>query len=434
MGTSFTDDTGNEVYQSGFTGDEIDKRLAKAFTALQPEDTDKSLMLPNAAADAKATGDAIRALEARLDKAFTWIQIQNYVRSGLGQLLFPAGYEFETLDSDTGNTLVWVVCDHNKHKAADSSLTHSMTIRLKNLYSNTNGNYVNLMFNAAEALYYCNETLSAGTYNVTWEHATNAVLKGTYQFTLTQEVPAGGQIVISGSGNASAITDRTIETYASVGTATAIERGLAITTGSEGIGLGTLNAATSTDDNLNCGQRILFGSNNYAQSAVRQWLNSAADAGSVWSPANKFDRPPVWADTYDGFMHGLPAEFLAAVQPAAIPCRTNSVFEVESLDGTKFEPNQVYTVTDKFFLLSRPEMYGTWDSADYKDGVQLELFEGLTNTERIERDVAGSAHYTWLRSPNPTHASSECIVNLDGSLYNGNSISAHGVSPACIIA
>lgn len=39
MGAIFTDDTGNEVYQSGFTGEEIDDRLAKAHTALQPEDT-----------------------------------------------------------------------------------------------------------------------------------------------------------------------------------------------------------------------------------------------------------------------------------------------------------------------------------------------------------------------------------------------------------
>ena len=65
----------------------------------------------------------------------------------------------------------------------------------------------------------------------------------------------------------------------------------------------------------------MWGSNNYAQSAARQWLNSDAAAGSVWTPTNKFDRAPFWATSKAGFMKGLPADFLAAVQPAAIPCR-----------------------------------------------------------------------------------------------------------------
>ena len=85
----------------------------------------------------------------------------------------------------------------------------------------------------------------------------------------------------------------------------------------------------------------MWGSNNYAQSAARQWLNSDAAAGSVWTPTNKFDRAPSWATSKVGFMKGLPADFLAAVQPAAIPCRTNSVFEVNSLDGTEYTVNTV---------------------------------------------------------------------------------------------
>ena len=180
--------------------------------------------------------------------------------------------------------------------------------------------------------------------------------------------------------------------------------------------------------------RIVLGSNNYAQSAVRQWLNSAAAAGGVWAPTNKFDRAPSWATTYNGFMHGLPADFLAVVEPAVIPCRTNSIFECASLDGTEFTVNQVYELKDKFFLLSRPEIYGSWDSATYKDGELLDYYEGLTNAERKKFDNGGSVRYAWLRSPYPSDANDARVVDTGGSLGYSGAYGSYGVAPACIIA
>jgi len=181
--------------------------------------------------------------------------------------------------------------------------------------------------------------------------------------------------------------------------------------------------------------RAIFGSNNYAQSAVRQWLNSAAVAGSVWTPTNVFDRPASWATSYNGFMHGLPADFLAVVQPAVLACRTNSLFEVESLDGTAFAINQLYSLkVDKFFLLSRPEIFGNWDSESYKDGTQLEYYNGLTATERIKRDVAGTARDAWWRSPLPSFASGARVVTSSGGVSSYNAYGGYGVAPACIIA
>ena len=133
-------------------------------------------------------------------------------------------------------------------------------------------------------------------------------------------------------------------------------------------------------------------------------------------------------------MRGLPADFLEAVQAAIVPCRTNSIFEVNSLDGTEFAVNQVYTLSDKFFLLSRPEIYGTWDSSTYKDGELLEYYNGLTDTERIKRDEAGSARYVWLRSPNPGNANDARYVNTSGALIHNVANNAYGVAAACIIA
>lgn len=364
----------------------------------------------------------------------TWEDIKNAVRLGLGEKLFPVGYEFTTEDSVTGAVITWVVRGHNHHAAANKKLEHTMTLEAKYVYGTAAGTYKSLVFDAYEALYYASEEIPAGTYNFILEYDTSSIVSGTYQFTLTKAVPAGGQIVLGTNSNSTAVTGCKIATYGTVAGVDAIESGIAVTAGSEGVNLGTVKGTSATSENLNCAQRILWGSNNYAQSAARQWLNSDAAAGAVWTPTNKFDRRPSWATSYSGFMLGLPADFLAAVQPAAIPCRTNSVFEVNSLDGTEYTVNKVYELQDKFFLLSRPEIYGSWDSATYKDGELLEFYEGFTDTERIKYDAAGSARYCWLRSPSPGDANHERRVLTSGALSNIHAVIGHGVAPACIIA
>ena len=359
----------------------------------------------------------------------SWEDIKNAVRLGLGARLFPVGYEFTTYDSDQSRNIVWVVRDHDHHTAANGRLEHTMTLETKYVYSGSSGSYVSLVFDATEAFYYAESGLAEGTYHFTvanqaWYKADNGK---TFQFTLAQAVPAGGQLVLSMTYNAT-LEGKSVKTYASANSSTVIETAT-ITEGNGGTDLGT----TDGTGNMNYMHRSIFGSNNYAQSAARQWLNSAAAAGSVWTPTNKFDCAPSWATNQKGFMHGLPADFLAVVQPAVVPCRTNSVFEVESLDGTVFTTNQVYNLAEKFFLLSRPEIFGDWDSSSYKDGTQLEYYEELTATERIKRDAAGSARYCWLRSPYPGNASSERFVNTDGSV-SSYARHANGVAPACIIA
>ena len=361
----------------------------------------------------------------------TWEDVKNAVRLGLGATLFPVGYEFTTEDSVTGAVITWVVRGHDNHIAANKKLTHTMTLETKYVYGTANGTYRSFVFDATEALYYAAEELPAGTYNFTLLAGYDTAYGGgkTLSFTLTKPVPAGGVIMFPW-GYQKQSTDTKISTYASNAATAAIES-VAVTESADGTSLGV---ADGTVENLNHTHRIRYGSNNYAQSAARQWLNSDAAAGGVWAPTTVFDRPPSWNTSYNGFVRGLPADFLAVVQPAAIPCRTNSIFEVNSLDGTEFATNQVYTLKDRFFLLSRPEIYGTWDSATYKDGTLLEFYEGLTDTERIKYDAAGSARNCWLRSPNPGNANYERIVGTSGALSYNYANYAIGVAPACIIA
>lgn len=362
----------------------------------------------------------------------TWEDIKNAVRLGLGEKLFPVGYEFTTLDADTTQNIIWVVRAHDHHTAANNKLTHTMTLETKNVYSLSSGAQKAVQYDATEAFYYAEQELAAGTYNITianqaWYTADNGK---TFQFTLATAVPAGGQLVFVMTYNAT-LEGKSVKSYANKTTTTALET-VTLTEGSEGTSLGTTNGSSP---NVNHMHRAIFGSNNYAQSAVRQWLNSAAVAGSVWTPTNVFDRPASWATSYNGFMHGLPADFLAVVQPAVLACRTNSLFEVESLDGAAFAINQLYSLkADKFFLLSRPEIFGDWDSASYKDGTQLAYYNGLTATERIKRDAAGTARSAWLRSPYPSGANYARVVGSDGALHSSGAYIGYGVAPACIIA
>lgn len=362
----------------------------------------------------------------------TWEDIKNAVRLGLGEKLFPVAYEFTTLDADTTQNIIWVVRTHDYHIAANNKLTHTMTLEAKNVYSLSSGAQKAVQYDATEAFYYAEQELAAGTYNITianqaWYTADNGK---TFQFTLATAVPAGGQLVFAMTYNAT-LEGKSVKSYANKTTTTALET-VTLTEGSEGTSLGTTNGSSP---NVNHMHRAIFGSNNYAQSAVRQWLNSGAAAGSVWTPTNVFDRPASWATSYNGFMHGLPADFLAVVQPAVLACRTNSLFEVESLDGTAFAINQLYNLkVDKFFLLSRPEILGDWDSASYKDGTQLEYYNGLTATERIKRDAAGTARNAWLRSPNPSNANSARLDNSSGEVSGSSAYDGYGVAPACIIA
>ncbi len=372
----------------------------------------------------------IAVLESAAIDTVSWKGIRNAVRLGAGPSLFPIGHEFTTLDSATGSQLTWVVRGHDHHTAADSTLAHTMTLEMKQVYSDATGAGISMQFDQAEAAYYTESGLPAGTYHFTvenqrWYTADNGK---NFQFTLTKALPAGGQIVLNMLGSTT-LAGKTAKTFASATALTGIE----VVTISEGAA-GTHLGITDGSGSMNHMWRIVYGSGNYAQSALRQWLNSGAAAGAVWSPATVFDRPPVWGTTKGGFMQGLPKDFLEAVQPAILPCRTCSIYEHNSIDGTTFAINQAYTVTDKFFILSRPEIYGTWDSTAYKDGTLLTYYDGLTTAERMKFDQNGTACRAWLRSTDPAYTHIEKVVLVNGDLGYYYANGEIELAAACIIA
>lgn len=367
---------------------------------------------------------------AQLWDTFSWAKVRDNVRAGLGATLYPVGHIFTVYDSSEGRDAAWRVVGHDHHAAADDSLAHAMTLERVLVYSYAGGNGKNIQFDGREALYYAESGLSPGVYHFTvadqiWCKADNGK---TFQFTLTDAVPAGGQLVLNMVYNAT-LEGKSVVSYANSASVLSIESAV-LTEGTGGTDLGTADGGSPGVNHM---QRAIFGSNNYAQSAVRQFLNRSVSAGEAWTPTNKFDRPPQ-SFVSGGFMQGLPDEFLAVVQAAVIPCRTTSVFEADSLDGNAFSTNQVYTLEDKFFLLSRPEIYGNWDSADHKDGTRLEWYNGTTAEQRIRRDANGNIRSAWMRSPNPGNAAAVRTVVSDGMISGAGASGGQYICPACIIA
>lgn len=346
---------------------------------------------------------------------------------------------------ETASTIKMVIMDFIENsqttigniKLHDKTKQHGMILQSdKILYT--------LQIDAPEAFYYAAEGLAAGTYNITMGDNYDTANGGgaTYQFTLTEAVPAGGQLTIDWPYNKTPLQGSGAKSWESNASTTPIET-VALTAGDGGTSLGTLLIATQESAGLNSIHRMRYGSNRWGTSAMRQYLGSGKAAGSVWTPKTVFDRPPAWASTAAGFMHGLDPEFikicgdvelLTALSTAAGDCTT-----AEGSAGTGFE-----TTVDKFFLPSRPEVFGGGDNASDK-GNAWEYYKansdvpgGSSNanadSNRIKVGASGNPAYWWLRSPSVGGGSYVRYILPSGTVTSSDASNSYGVAPACVVA
>ncbi len=296
---------------------------------------------------------------------------------------------------------------------SDTNYTHSMTLQMHDLWPS------NMLFDAAEATWYIDESiypngLAAGTYHFTTSDG------NVYHFTLANTVPVGGQIRYDYKS--------TIKTYASIGSDTELES-VTVDSGESGTLLSsiTINDVTAT---TNSEYRTKYGSNNWINSSLRQWLNTDKDGGTWWEPKSNFDRPA--NANSDGFLKGLDPAFLAVV---------GEVTKKTQLSVS--ENYELATSTERFFLLSRSEIYaeiekstdGT-DSAAYPyyGAKYSDLAEPGTGADsnRIKYKNNSAAFY-WLRSPNGNHSGSCHNISSSGSLAGNSCSISYGVAPVCVI-
>lgn len=347
----------------------------------------------------------------------TWAGIQKAVRAGVAPDLFPIGTQLPV--NHGGKQYMYDVVAHDYFKSAHDKNAHTMTLMCHDVMDK-------LQFDAREA-FYCFEDeegaeLGEGTYNFTLANTYGSWEKGTYQFTLTGGVPVGGVFCIDDPNTSLSMVDLSVVVYDSI-LATEARETAGISRGEGGTSLGTFGVE------LNHVHRVVNGSNNYKESAIRQFLNSSASAGAVWKPQTKFDRAPSWKTTAAGFMAGLDSDFLAAVGEVIVPCAANNTYESPDFATGK---GGKYTVTDKFYLASQREIFGTASDFITDDSVVFPYYEGATNADRIKYKD-GVATVWWLRSPVASGAHNYQPVGSNGGVSYHGAHSTNGVVPVCTI-
>ena len=343
----------------------------------------------------------------------TWEGIQKAVRIGVAPSLIPAGTRLHVNHKVFGNVAYDVVA-HDYFKSAHDKNAHTMTLLCHDIDTV-------MQFDAPEAFFYADSDLPAGIYNFTLATSYENWTVGTYSFDVPEGLPKGGQLCISGNSK-EPLPSMSVQAYVNQ-KSTTIALSSEITEGNVGTSLGTFGVE------LNHSQRVSYGSNNYKESAIRQYLNSSLGEGSVWSPQTKFDRPPSWNTTHKGFLTYLDDDFLSVVGEVVVPCAANSIYE--SPDSTTAK-GEKYNVTDKFYLASQREIFGTTSDTVADDSVLFPYYESATNADRVKyRD--GTTTRWWLRSAQYQRSHYERVIYLDGSLYNYCANESLGVVPACTI-
>lgn len=347
--------------------------------------------------------------------------IRNIIRAGLAKSFFDIGDQLVTayaIENGATYQAPWDV----KH-IDDTGLYFGMHYALPD----------DMQFDAPEAIYYAPDGLEAGTYNITIgsNYGNGWVSGNSFQFTLAQAVPAGGQIFIDFGTNYAnnPANGRTVTVYDGVGTTNVVET-TTTSAGSDGTNLGTISAVNAhrTNGNLNAISRTVHGDGRYSNSAIRQWLNSEAPANKWWHPTNNWDRPPRSADlARAGFLTRLPKDFVEIIDytDVVVALNTQAGFETDR-----------EVVHDRIFLPSLQNMYinpqlGGAEGPDWdyykilakEAGLSGKFAQGGTYEILKHYNLAsvGSTLYSvgvWLRSCYRGHASYAWLVNSDGNVDN----------------
>lgn len=319
----------------------------------------------------------------------------------------------EIIVHETTKEIVFDVIGIDEDTPADSNFTHSLTLQAHDCVDVW-------QFDSTEALYYCETALEAGTYCFTLPAGYDTTYGGgqTYNFTLANDVPAGGVLMFPWAYNTQAANTK-VSSYESRTASTAIES-VSVTVGEAGTSLGTANG---TSTNMNHIQRARYGSNNWLESDLRERLNSSAAVGALsWTPKSLWSRKPTWNNTAAGFMYGLDKDFVNALGKVTKTTSKNTV--TDGGGGVQSE--------ELFFLPSRSEVYNSAEIAGVNEGAVYSYYKNATNAECI-KTLNGSARYWWLRTPYASYAYFVRSVLTSGALYGSGAYDTYGVAPACCI-
>jgi len=379
----------------------------------------------------------IDLIEGRVDiSTLTWAEIQAIVKAGKARKYFNIGDQLITTWTDTETDTEYevpldvvsfedvIVLDENQQEKTVPGMI------LQWHYCSP----FNMVFDSREAFYVAPEAMAAGTYYFTFGTSPGKDAAGTsFQFTLTQAIPAGTQLYFESNPHDYFMEGKNVLVYTVPGSDTVSETAV-MTAGTNGTFLGEITGSikysTSGVNNIN---RIIYGYNRYNQSVIRQYLNS--NQNDWWSPQNPFDRLASNRDKH-GFLTGVESDLLAVISPVKVSTLLNTTTDTEI--GT-IEHN-----FDKFFLPSLEQCYcvpfaqgegSYWEYWKQKSGTQNPNSRGSTNANLITYAVNAhtSAQVVRLRSASRSTTSYAYYIHVSGNVSNYSAYNAYRFAPACVI-
>lgn len=298
-----------------------------------------------------------------------------------------------------------------------------------------------VQFDANEAFYYCDTELAAGTYYLTFGVTLGdkgiVVKDNSIQFTLTKNVPAGGQLVFPEAFvDKTSINDFTVKSYESASSLTPLET-VTCSLGASGTSLGTfITSLKYAETGLNELYRACYGYNRWNHSGLRQYLNSKADSTKWWAAKNPYDRAPNELSSKNGFMSGFGDDFLSVLKPVKVTTALNTT--TDSQIGTTEDTFDTFFLPSKRNLNLIEELSGVegeiWDywyratkgvkPVNYQNGAAPITYalesHSSAQTVRLRSARRGDSCYVWL-------------VVSSGSVSYDYARTAYRFAPACVI-
>ncbi|MBR3653184.1 MAG: hypothetical protein IKN60_04450 [Bacteroidales bacterium] len=303
-------------------------------------------------------------------------------------------------------------------------------------------------FDASEAFYAAPEGgLAAGTYTVAFGNtsAWGAVpANAQVSFTLTKDLPAGGQLCFSSSVYSTAPAACNVVSYATAGATEALETVACSDEAAAGaVSLGTIPATAAAydpDGTLNHLHRIGLGSNRWKTSALRQWLNSAAAAGSWWTPQTKWDRPPAYASTTAGFLSAFSEDFVDHLAYREIKTA------LPYIDGGTSKGTECDTTHDRVWLPAAEQLYWNCEWLGVPYGLEGDAWEwwkeayggatpasmGVVHEEfrMASMDAPTTMRSVFERSAYRNNGNGVACCNAGGYLGSGTASNGYSCAPA----
>lgn len=278
----------------------------------------------------------------------------------------------------------------------------------------------------------CPDGLAAGTYHLMLQQnwGTHAKANTSWQFTLAKAVPKGGSVYGFTQMPDVAPSNWRATSYAADGITT-IET-VAVTSGSEGTDLGTMQFATR-NGNLNSMQESAYGWNRWKYSAARQWLNSEQTKGKWWTKQDDWDIAPSQLATKDGFLCGMSADMLAVLKTVKVTTLANTANDGGVTDITY----------DRVFLASMSQMNVNMSK---EEGIVHEYWQRRTNSKtpiepwktypvmiRYSAADHTSPQYVFSRSTYRGNANNVMRVNSSGYVNSTNAWYSLVYAPLVVI-